>query len=138
MSGVEIDGGDCFQAAAALAPVVSLDPRCRVYIVHGIPTGQGPIEGVRFWHAWVEAEHRELGFAVAIDYSNGQQAEMPRNSYYKVAQLDEGRIWRFTLHEALERMQLLGHYGPWVYGYQLLDDVHHPGFTLAGYSDSRA
>jgi len=114
---VAVEGGNCFPVAVQTAiECAAAGGGVTVYIAHGVPAGQGPIAGIRHWHAWVEMEHPDYDFTLAVDRSNGQSAAMTQVEFYKMAQLDEDTVWRFTLEEALERMALLRHYGPWVYG----------------------
>lgn len=127
--------GDCFQVAVQVA-TERATAKDHAWIVHGLPIGTGPANrGKRFWHAWVEIDltveippemlegatgSRSITTTICLDRSNGHDTQLPKEVYYKVGQLEEQWVWRFTLAEAVERMNLLDHYGPWVYGYQLL------------------
>lgn len=101
-------GGDCFEAAITVAQEHRSFTTTRV--VHGLPLGTGPLNrGKRYWHAWVE-----VGGTV-VDYSNGHEIVMAREEYYRLGQLDETRVYRYTLDEALAHV-LDGDrtWGPWL------------------------
>lgn len=100
----EATGGDCYEAAMRTA--MDLPPELNPVVVHGYATGQGPVEGWRFHHAWVE-----VGEALVFDYSNGGQHVLPRARYYEVGQIEVVR--RYPLVDALVTMTRRGHYGPW-------------------------
>jgi hypothetical protein len=113
--------GDCFEVALRLG--LSLDeeanrtlPRALrdVKIVHGLPVGQGPENfGQRYWHAWIEAIVMDRGPWV-YDYGSGRNIELKRAAYYRIGQLTDDFVWRFTPEQANALALKLGHYGPWV------------------------
>lgn len=106
--------GDCFQVAANLV----LGRRDGSVVVHGTPIGRGPENfGERFWHAWVETPD-----GLAIDKSNGRDLSMSAGLYYHFAQIDPDLhiFGRYTANEAVKMMCALGHYGPWVPGWETL------------------
>jgi hypothetical protein len=98
--------GDCFRVALHVAEELARTEPV-VYVVHGEVTGQGPVAGVRFAHAWVETE------AAAIDRSNGMDDSppIPKPLYYAVGQIEDPT--RYTLTEARLQAVRSGHYGPW-------------------------
>jgi hypothetical protein len=93
--------GDCYQVAARLALDRGLT------LVHGEVAGTGPLEGVRFGHAWVEDEDT----GVVIDYSNGRELVAPRAFYYAKGAVSDPV--RYSAEEAARTMVVAGHYGPW-------------------------
>lgn len=95
--------GDCFSAAANLA-IIKMP---FAQIVHGIVTGTGPLEGVRFAHAWVEHD------GYVFDHSNGRELCLPQTMYYKVGQITEDGVNRYKPIQAQRMMLSSGHYGPW-------------------------
>ena len=97
--------GDCYQAAANI--VVDLDEDTDLILVHGIVTGQGPIEGVEYGHAWVEDG------GMVIDKSNGRDITMPKAMYYGLGNIHKRNTIRYTREEAVKKMLDSGHYGPW-------------------------
>ena len=101
--------GDCFPAALnlllefhALRQLTSTEP----VLVHGIVTGQGKIDGVQHWHAWVE-----IGDTV-IDRSNDKDIKLPKGLYYSIGKIDQ--TWRYTPDEAWSEATDNDHYGPWI------------------------
>lgn len=127
--------GDCFPVAASLAlgggihamcaevgiPVV-LGPKSPFRVVHGIPVGTGGIvAGKRYWHAWLEWTQPD-GRVLVIDWSNGNQHVITRDTYYRLAQLDEDHVWRWTPKEAEAVRRRYRHWGPWVDGWEAMED----------------
>ena len=97
--------GDCFQTAwRTFYQNISSKP----VLVHGIITGQGPIEGIKYNHAWVEIGD------VVIDKTIPMFAKgFPKDAYYRLAQADEDKIFRYTAKEVAQKAQQFGTYGPW-------------------------
>lgn len=78
-------------------------------LVHGEVTGQGPIAGVQYGHAWIEDGE------TVIDTSNGRHLRMSRATYYGLAQIDPDKpnIHRYTAEQARRQLLKYRHYGPW-------------------------
>ena len=74
--------GDCYEAAAKLLYVHRLCPG--IVLVHGTVTGQGPIAGIRYGHAWIE-----IGDDVVLDPSNGRFVCARKADYYAVGEINE-------------------------------------------------
>lgn len=72
-------------------------------LCHGVAVGRGPIEGVRFGHAWVENER------FVID--NG--GIVLRSTYYMTGQIRPAEVKRWTKHEATIEVLKQKYYGPW-------------------------
>lgn len=119
--------GDCFSVAAGFVesgavhnlaramnrPLV-LGDKSPVRIVHGLPIGQGKDNfGQRYWHAWVECDFGDPGIIV-FDYSNDLEIRMLRADYYRLGQIDEALVWRFTPREVTMNTRTFRHTGPWV------------------------
>lgn len=108
--------GDCFAVAAG-----QIFDGPHHTLVHGWAAGTtgGPLEGRRFWHAWIETtEELEVEgctepFAVeiVIDRANGKDLRTPKALYYQAGQIE--RTWRYTTEEAVFLMLQTQHYGPW-------------------------
>lgn len=96
--------GDCYEAAAQLLYAHRSWPG--VWLVHGTVTGQGPIAGVRYGHAWVEIGD------VVIDPSNRRFVVARKSVYYAAGEITES-VERYTFLEAARQMLETGHYGPW-------------------------
>lgn len=104
-SGLSGDG-NCYEVAGNAALEAFIRGR-DVTVCHGEVSGQGPLEGVRFGHAWIEQG------GTVIDRSNGNNISMPVFAYYALGKIDPGQVDKYTAKEAVEMMQATGHYGPW-------------------------
>lgn len=91
--------GDCFRVAAEVAERIGGE------VVHGICTGKGKIEGVRFAHAWAERGGE------VYEFSNGNRGVLPAALYYRVGRVTV--VARYTVEEARALMLRTEHYGPW-------------------------
>ena len=96
--------GDCYEAAAKLLYAHRSCPG--IVLVHGTVTGQGPIAGIRYGHAWVEIGD------VVLDPSNGRFVCARKSAYYAVGQITEPTA-RYEFDEAARQMLETRHYGPW-------------------------
>lgn len=105
--------GDCFDAAANVMLEAPASEKDRYTLVHGVPEGQGDIEGIRFDHAWVEREEPNLPIKTVIDKSNGNDLELPDVLYYKIGKIDKADVKRYTYEEMTEKMVSTRTYGPW-------------------------
>jgi len=128
-----VGNGDCFESAVrVMNEVLSSEDKKTAKICHGVPMGQGKIEGIRFDHAWVEVTRKtDFGDAdpsnpqvkfmmerfstqvIVYDYSNGRELQMPRELYYAIGQIDSDDVKRFSAQEAYNQMSEKGFYGPW-------------------------
>ena len=128
-----VGDGDCFQSAVrVMNDVLSSEDKKTAKICHGVPMGQGKIEGIRFDHAWVEVTRKtDFGDAdpsdpqvkfmmerfptqvIVYDYSNGRELQMPRELYYAIGQIDSDDVKRFSAQEAYNQMSEKRFYGPW-------------------------
>jgi len=81
-------------------------PSNDIFLVHGEVTGQSPIEGVKYGHAWVE-----IGDSTVIDNSNGRNIEMPKALYYALGRIE--RTIRYTPEQTREMVLKYSHWGPW-------------------------
>ena len=102
--------GDCYEVAARLVAFGGNVPEGAV-LCHGTATGQGPIEGVEFGHAWVEYLHPILGLPMVIDKSNGNDWHGLAAVYYEAGECRD--VIRYTADEARRMMVEHEHYGPW-------------------------
>jgi len=95
-------GGDCFESAAKYVIDNAIFKKNKLVLVHGQVAGQGPLEGIRFGHAWVEK-----GSTVA----NGKHIELSKSFYYALGKV--GKTFRYTPKEVREMLLKHETYGPW-------------------------
>jgi hypothetical protein len=95
--------GDCYQAAGKYMMDHGIGGN--LVLVHGEVLGQGPLEGVRFGHAWIEKG------SDVLDVSNGKMLTIPKGLYYAIG--DIKRTVRYTHKEFLKRVLDTEHWGPW-------------------------
>ena len=101
--------GDCYEANGRYFMNESLfggDSGMR--LVHGEVTGQGPLEGVNYGHAWVEDGN------TVIDVSNGRNTRMPKALYYSLGNIEQNdNIHRYSASEFRRKVSQYKHWGPW-------------------------
>ena len=95
--------GDCYEAAAKLLYAHRSCPG--LVLVHGTVTGQGPIAGIRYGHAWIEIGD------VVLDPSNGRFVCARKADYYDLGEINEP-VTRYVFEEAARQMLETRHYGP--------------------------
>jgi hypothetical protein len=110
--------GDCFVISANLLTCRDFEPKAAMLegfealvLAHGVVTGQGPVAGIRYSHAWLEGEVN--GLTMAIDFSNGRQVVIPREIYYQAGNIEPREICRYTEPQARRMLVEHLHYGPW-------------------------
>lgn len=99
--------GRCFDLTADFALQRYRDPpesTKNLRLVHGLITGQGPIEGILHGHAWLEFNGR-----VVFDPSYNWFGSVA--DFYEIARPKQ--IIKYTLIEAVQAMLEQGHKGPW-------------------------
>ena len=97
--------GDCYQAGGRLMMQFFGDNKAK--LVHGMVSGQGQLEGVRFGHCWVEYKDKVL------DHSNDQKRELPKDVYYLLGRIDPNECHYYTAEESSVKMLKYEHWGPW-------------------------
>jgi len=98
--------GDCYEAAGKY--LISPGAEKNLLLVHGEVTGQGPLEGVNFGHAWLE-----YGDTV-IDVSNGRNIRIPKSLYYMLGHIAENdNMKTYKLAEARRKILQYKNWGPW-------------------------
>ena len=97
--------GDCYQAGGRLIMSYFGDKNAK--LVHGMVSGQGQLEGVRFGHCWVEVKDK------CLDHSNDKEQELPKDIYYLLGRIDPAECHYYTPEEASKKMVDIGHFGPW-------------------------
>ena len=95
--------GDCYSAAGKY--ILDHPHKPDLFLVHGIVTGQGPIAGIKYGHAWVEEGD------LVIEVSNGRNLRLPKAAYYALGQIE--KTIRYSATEAVKKMLDSHHFGPW-------------------------
>lgn len=96
--------GDCFEIAGNMIIDIEDD---NVMLCHGVVIGQGPIEGIRYVHAWIEKD------GYVRDKANGNNLYMSIKKYYRIGQINEYMVRKYTKPEAIKLLLKTKHYGPW-------------------------
>lgn len=99
--------GDCFEAnCKMLLGLQAMMPDA--VLVHAEVAGQGPLEGVRFGHAFVQWG------GLVFDNTNGGGVILPADLYRATGKIAEiGNTHTYTMDEAIAKVVEYGHYGPW-------------------------
>ena len=107
--------GDCYEAAANLFLVMCEYGRNEenvqnLRLVHAEVEGQGPVDGVRFGHAFVLLVDEDR----VLDFSNGRKVFMSREKYYRLGKIDEiNNLKEYNFDEAYRFLVECETYGPW-------------------------
>lgn len=107
--GAKAKRGDCYPVAANL--VLYEKEYDGATLCHGVVSGQQALAGVRYGHAWVEADHG--GVVCVIDKSNGLDVRVSREVYYKIGEIDPDEVARYNRDEIRQVITRFGHWGPW-------------------------
>ena len=106
-------GGNCYEEALMVIARAPVEVWPKLRVCHGIAVGQGPIEGKRIGHAWVEWFVRP-GETVVIDWAKPEQrVQMRRADYYRIGQIVGEKVVRYRVEEAIGLAERTGHCGPW-------------------------
>lgn len=100
--------GNCFEVAGK-----NMNQNPNMMLVHAFVSGQGPLSGKRFEHAW-----NEIGDEV-IDNSNGRNIRMPKMLYYAIGNInpkDPNEYRSYNNKQALKYLVTTKHWGPWELG----------------------
>lgn len=98
--------GDCYVTALHTFQDFYENGMKDVKLVHGVVTGQGPLDGIEYNHAWVE-----LNDAIVCDYSNGNNVVMPISQYYNIGNIDITK--KYNIRDVANMVSKYGTYGPW-------------------------
>jgi len=101
-------GGDCYDANGELFVDMAFGKGAGsgLRLVHGEVTGQGPLDGVKYGHCWIEDGN------TVIDVSNGRNLRMPKKLYYALGRIGDNVI-RYTVEQFRKRVLKYKHWGPW-------------------------
>lgn len=96
--------GNCF--VAALHKFME-NPR-RYTLVHGVVSGQGPLEGIEYCHAWVIDENTDQ--VIDMTLPSGNQ-KMPVGLYYAIGRISITKEYKAS--DVAKMLDKYGTYGPW-------------------------
>ena len=111
------DLGDCYEVHAHCLmeseavpgqTVLGEEVQITLVLVHGIvdpDRSKIPAHG----HAWLE----DTDGTVCIDLSRGQSVFCPRDTYYRIGNIDPATCHRYTRDEMITYLLSHEHYGPW-------------------------
>ena len=98
-------GGTCYQDAMNYMMAKSKNGNTSILLCHGLVTGQGPIAGIVYGHAWVEKGSTVIDKTVPIT--------LPKQLYYALGNIKESDVYRYTYDEMSHKVTEFGTYGPW-------------------------
>jgi hypothetical protein len=100
--------GDCYEANGRKFMSEAIFPGSDkgMVLVHGEVTGQGPIEGIKYGHCWIEDG------GTVIDVSNGRNIRMDKGTYYMLGQIGDNVI-RYKPEKFRKMVLKYEHWGPW-------------------------
>ena len=99
--------GDCYEANGKLFLNRALmGGEGSLRLVHGEVSGQGPLEGVRYGHAWIEDG------GTVVDVSNGRNIKMPKAAYYALGDIGDNVV-RYNVEKFRRKLLQTEHWGPW-------------------------
>ncbi|MCK5537606.1 MAG: hypothetical protein KAI79_12320 [Bacteroidales bacterium] len=88
-----------------------MDEHKNLKLVHGLVTGQGDIEGIRYNHSWVEDGDTVIDPAAK---ERGKRTyKFPKELYYAIGDIKENTTFRYTYKEMIKNMIKTENYGPW-------------------------
>ena len=101
--------GDCYSSNGGLVVDRGHLGLEDVILCHGVAILK--TDGLPYGHCWVEKGD------MAIDISNGADAELPLDLYYALGNIpaDGYKIYKYTSKEVIEKILEYGHWGPWDY-----------------------
>lgn len=96
--------GDCF--VVALHKFME-NPR-RYTLVHGVVSGQGPLEGIEYCHAWVIDENTDKVIDMTLPT---KMQKLPVELYYNIGQISITKEYKAS--DVAKMLDKYGTYGPW-------------------------
>ncbi|MCM1322814.1 MAG: hypothetical protein NC218_01375 [Acetobacter sp.] len=97
--------GNCYQTAfRTFYDNLSKKP----LLCHGLVMGRGPLEGIRYNHAWVEIGDQVIDKTMSM-FKDGVDKEV----YYMLGGVDEKMVYRYNDKQIAEKVVEQETYGPW-------------------------
>ena len=78
-------------------------------LVHGLVDGQGPLEGIRYNHAWIEFN----GVVIDMTLPPKVQKSLPVVLYRSIGNISKKETFEYSQMEVFEKVQEYKTYGPW-------------------------
>jgi len=100
----EHKGGDCYQCAGRY---VWDNPETHT-LVHANVTGQGPIKGVRYGHAFTEYQDDN---GITMVYDPSADVTLPADFYYSLGQINPDEVKRYSHEEMNKKLAETGDWG---------------------------
>lgn len=97
--------GTCYQDALHYMMSKGKRGDKSMLLCHGLVTGQGPISGIVYGHAWVEKGGTVVDETVPIT--------IDKRIYYAIGNIKEKNVYRYTFDEMAKKVTEFGTYGPW-------------------------
>jgi len=102
------DGGTCYiDAYHYFMDNHSKDKKLK--LVHTLVDGQGPLEGIRYNHAFL------ISGNTVIDPSQPKKKKFPKDLYYSIGNINTKNkdYFEYTFDEFIEKVNKFKTYGPW-------------------------
>ncbi len=101
-------GGDCYEVSYQYFQKNALR-NDKLRLVHGLVTGQGPLEGIVYNHAWVEDGNKIIDMTLPTKL----QKSLSKSMYYKIGKIKESNVYKYNYNEVIEKSLEYKTYGPW-------------------------
>jgi hypothetical protein len=100
--------GDCYEAAGKyIMDECMFAPKdCNLILVHAEVSGQGPLGGYKYGHAFI------LDGDTVIDKSNGRDIKMPKSDYYGIGKIG-ANAHEYSFEDFRRKVLDHKHWGPW-------------------------
>lgn len=95
--------GNCYQVCFEW--LMDHPNKDRFQLTHGIVTGQGHIEGIKYGHAWIIEPQGDIVLDITAE------VVMPLRDYLKLGKIEY--YVQYTWPDAVKKSTEFGHYGAW-------------------------
>jgi len=104
---MKTESGNCYETAGNyMVERCALGRSCKLTLVHAEVTGQGPLDGLKYGHAFI------LDGDIVIDKSNGLNIEMPKQVYYLIGGIG-ANVYEYSFEDFRQKIMEYKHWGPW-------------------------
>ena len=95
--------GDCYQLSYDYFNRTSSSAK----LVHGLVTGQGALEGIRYNHSWVEEGNKVIDMTLPKQFQKSLSISM----YYQIGKIKT--VYKYNRKDVIDKSLEYGTYGPW-------------------------